>query len=315
MTYGTYLGGTGIGGTSPGPLCAGSRLRAAGWFRRPGAPSPTIEAIEAIIDAAFWASLRREEGYVPEDFAGAAVRRTRRRIRCCSSGRCRSSPAALAQAWRRRSSAPASISASWPRRRRRLGVGHDAHASAVLPRARSRRAGPARRQASPRRRPAKFVQRRGARGRPDQDRRRERVEPARLPAAPDVAARLRLAGVVGAIRSTCSCSSPVSMRAHGRGGLLLVVPAGNDRVARLDRPADSVRASTAVFAARRADASERSTNRQDQRLWQDALSRAVEAIAGPDRRRRRDAPHRQLRPARVRREDRPPARDRRRSSR
>jgi len=27
---------------------------------------PDIEAIEAIVDAAFWASLRREEGYVPK---------------------------------------------------------------------------------------------------------------------------------------------------------------------------------------------------------------------------------------------------------
>ena len=29
------------------------------------APLPSAEAIEAIIDASFWASLRREEGYVP----------------------------------------------------------------------------------------------------------------------------------------------------------------------------------------------------------------------------------------------------------
>jgi hypothetical protein len=32
----------------------------------PVAEIPTLEAIEAIIDAAFWASLRREEGYVPK---------------------------------------------------------------------------------------------------------------------------------------------------------------------------------------------------------------------------------------------------------
>src|SRR3970040_1850780 len=30
------------------------------------APEPDREAIEAIIDAAFWASLRREEGYIPK---------------------------------------------------------------------------------------------------------------------------------------------------------------------------------------------------------------------------------------------------------
>jgi hypothetical protein len=29
--------------------------------------------IEAMIDAAFWASLRREEGVTPTDFAGAAA--------------------------------------------------------------------------------------------------------------------------------------------------------------------------------------------------------------------------------------------------
>ena len=27
---------------------------------------PDVDAIEAIVDAAFWASLRREEGYVPK---------------------------------------------------------------------------------------------------------------------------------------------------------------------------------------------------------------------------------------------------------
>src|SRR4051812_5371526 len=30
------------------------------------APAPGVRAIEAIIDAAFWASLRREEGYTPK---------------------------------------------------------------------------------------------------------------------------------------------------------------------------------------------------------------------------------------------------------
>lgn len=29
------------------------------------APEADLEAVEAIIDAAFWASLRREEGYTP----------------------------------------------------------------------------------------------------------------------------------------------------------------------------------------------------------------------------------------------------------
>src|SRR4051812_12569044 len=40
-----------------------------GAERRQGqdlAPQPDAQAIEAIIDAAFWASLRREEGYSPK---------------------------------------------------------------------------------------------------------------------------------------------------------------------------------------------------------------------------------------------------------
>src|SRR5215469_9673596 len=32
---------------------------------RTTAPAPSVSAIEKIIDAAFWASLRREEGYMP----------------------------------------------------------------------------------------------------------------------------------------------------------------------------------------------------------------------------------------------------------
>src|SRR5262249_22472701 len=34
--------------------------------RAPGAPVPDAAAIEALVDAAFWASLQREEGYEPE---------------------------------------------------------------------------------------------------------------------------------------------------------------------------------------------------------------------------------------------------------
>ena len=41
---------------------SGTRGPAAGRI----ADVPDLEAIEAIIDAAFWASLRREEGYVPK---------------------------------------------------------------------------------------------------------------------------------------------------------------------------------------------------------------------------------------------------------
>ena len=36
---------------------------------------PDATDIEGIIDAAFWASLRREEGYEPEDLAGVSAAR------------------------------------------------------------------------------------------------------------------------------------------------------------------------------------------------------------------------------------------------
>jgi len=45
------------------------------------ATSPDAATIEAIIDAAFWASLRREENYAPK-ISLASRRRTRRGIRC-----------------------------------------------------------------------------------------------------------------------------------------------------------------------------------------------------------------------------------------
>jgi hypothetical protein len=41
------------------------RLADAGTGGEPLASPPDAEIIEAMIDAAFWASLRREEGYMP----------------------------------------------------------------------------------------------------------------------------------------------------------------------------------------------------------------------------------------------------------
>ncbi len=53
------------------------------------ADPPDAATIEAIIDAAFWASLRREEGLTPEDLARDRLRPTGPGSRCASSGRCR----------------------------------------------------------------------------------------------------------------------------------------------------------------------------------------------------------------------------------
>ena len=67
------------------------RRRAAAGRAAPVA-APDADTIEAIIDAAFWASLRREESYVPKISLAFLPPEAARRTRCCSSGRCRSSP-------------------------------------------------------------------------------------------------------------------------------------------------------------------------------------------------------------------------------
>ena len=190
-----------------GAFRAPRRRRAAAAARRRVAAPPDADTIEALIDAAFWASLRREESYVPKISlaflppdaaphpllferplpldAGALVEGG-------AGGRARRhSPRRVARR----------------RRRCRSGAPSRDDSAAVL-RGRSRGAGAAGRQASSRRRSGQVRQRRGARRRSDQDRRRARVEPAGLPAAADLAARLRFAGVVaGSTRSTCSSSS------------------------------------------------------------------------------------------------------------
>ena len=69
----------------------------------------------------------------------------------------------------------------------------------------------------------------------------------------------------------------VSMRAHGRGGLLLVVPAGSDRW-RESIVSPISYALEPQFVAL-ADLMQKETIHRD-RLWQDALARAIEGIAG-----------------------------------
>src|SRR5438093_6683719 len=66
MTYGTYLAGRDIA-----PRLRARFARHFEAARHSGAPEtlaplPETEAIEALIEAAFWTSLRREEAYVPK---------------------------------------------------------------------------------------------------------------------------------------------------------------------------------------------------------------------------------------------------------
>ena len=71
----------------------------------------------------------------------------------------------------------------------------------------------------------------------------------------------------------------VSMRAHKRGGLLLVVPV-RDRIAWRESIVSPIpyALDPAVFAALRPDGRSRATRAI--RLWEDALGRAVDAVAG-----------------------------------
>ena len=71
----------------------------------------------------------------------------------------------------------------------------------------------------------------------------------------------------------------VSMRAHGRGGLLLVVPGGRRRVAANRSCGRSRTPSCRRFPSSRNSMRE-SPDAKLKRPWQDAVNRAVEAIAG-----------------------------------
>ncbi|MGH9407817.1 MAG: putative sensor domain DACNV-containing protein, partial [Vicinamibacterales bacterium] len=69
----------------------------------------------------------------------------------------------------------------------------------------------------------------------------------------------------------------VSMRAHGRGGLLLIVPAGSDRWR--ESIVTPISYELAPPFAALADLMRRDAIDRD-RLWEDALARAIEGIAG-----------------------------------
>ena len=72
----------------------------------------------------------------------------------------------------------------------------------------------------------------------------------------------------------------VSMRAHGRGGLLLVVPAG-DATTGATRSCGRSRTRSCRRSPSWRELDARDAGRaRDARLWQDAVNRAVEAIAG-----------------------------------
>ena len=213
--------------------------------------APDEKSLEAIIDAAFWASLRREEGYAPK--ISLAFLPPEQAVRplmferplalgargACARGACR----------RTLRHSPRRVAA----RRAAVGLGHDARDSRVLLRARGGLARAARHQAPSRRHLGQVRQRRGARRRPAEDRGRGDVEPAGLSAAPDVARRLRAAGFVGRVGERPRPAGGLDARARARRGA--AGGAGGQRhVARVDRPADFVQHRAQVQRARRSDA-------------------------------------------------------------
>ncbi|HSR09315.1 MAG TPA: hypothetical protein VLM42_19440 [Bryobacteraceae bacterium] len=70
----------------------------------------------------------------------------------------------------------------------------------------------------------------------------------------------------------------VSIRAHGRGGTLLVVPAGSD--AWTESILQPITYSVAPAFSRLADLMRKQAGNQPSRRWEDALGRAVDGIAG-----------------------------------
>ena len=161
--------------------------------------------------------------------------------------------------------------------RRAARVGHDAAYSDLLPRAGSRGARPARRQAPPRR-GRQVHQRRRARGRSNQGDRRGGFEPARLP----VAARHHCsASTRGHGRAASTCSSSWRCR-FGR-------TAAADRCWSCREQSDewlesivrpiSYAVQPAFTRARRCSSGARPSE-QDLSAWKDAFRDAIEAIAG-----------------------------------
>src|SRR5690349_3238640 len=69
MTYGVYSPGRAVGQRLQDHFARYLRDAVAqpdSLSQAPVATLPSVDAIDALIDAAFWTSLRREEGYVPK---------------------------------------------------------------------------------------------------------------------------------------------------------------------------------------------------------------------------------------------------------
>ncbi len=247
--------------------------RGEGLDRLAVAPDPS--AIEAIVDAAFWASLRREEGFVPRiSLAYLPPEQSDQPLRF-------ERPLPLA------ATALSRVAPAVERSGIHLGVWHETGDLAVWGTTRTipgycfvlEVAGPGVLVIKHHRgtQAGKFVNVAVLEGD------RIKVVDERASSLPDCPPLL---GALLGFESPASWEGSlnvlvqvaVSMRAHGRGGLLLVVPAGSDawRESILRPMPYALQPSfdgLAYLMAQPPDA-------RRQRVWQDALARAVEAIAG-----------------------------------
>ena len=272
------LGGTGIGWTGPGPLCAGSRRGASGQSGQPGPAAPGggdrgDHRRRVLGQPAPRGRLRAE------DLAGLASDRRDVARRSCSNVRCRSSPAALARV------APAverpgihlGVVAEGDGV---CGVGHDARPpDALLRRSKWPRPDCSSSNSSAAKSTTKFVNVAVLEG--DQIKFVDE-QASSLPDCPSLLTSLlgfdapasweRLGQRARAARGLDARARP-RRPAAGRAGRRR--PRGGIRSCCRFR----TRSVAAVLRLRGADASER-RRPATRRGWQDALSRAVEAIAG-----------------------------------
>jgi sensor domain DACNV-containing protein len=273
MAYGAYPAGRAVAERVQAQFHRHARAAALGPVEAV-APLPDVEAIEAIIEAAFWTSLRREEGYVPRISLAlvppAAV----------------ANPLMFARRFALRPSDLARVAPAVERPGIHLGVWEDSRGFAVWGATRAlppyclviEVAAPGLLVVKQHRGGAqtKFANIAVLEG--------EQVkivdeEASSLPDCPSLLASLLGFDTPASWSDSVNVlvQLAVSMRAHGRGGLLLVVPAGTDRWREsivspigygLDPPFSAL-----------AHLMERDTIDRD-RLWQDALSRAIDFIAG-----------------------------------
>lgn len=248
--------------------------RSSGQESGPPAAVPDVLAIEAVIDAAFWASLRREEGYVPR-ISLALVSPAETTHPLLFERPLALDPGALTRV------APAVERAGI-----HLGVWRDRDELAVWGTTRTIPAGAfVLEVAAPGllvvkehhgQHTGKFINVAVLEG----DQVKVVDASAGGPDGPPILTEFLTFNSAASQRDSANILMrlAVSMRAHGRGGLLLVVPPG------LTSWRESVvqPISYALFPSfgELTDLSRETPTAEDQRSWQEALDRAVEAVAG-----------------------------------